>query len=63
MEKTLRWAIRNQLETSVNEVYYNFLVATNKTGDDLYIHHDFEEAIDKLTDSLMFMIENNPNAK
>lgn len=63
MDKTLRQAIRKQIDTAVNEVYYNFLTAMNKTGDDLYIHHDYEEAVDKLTDSLVFMIENNPSAK
>lgn len=55
--------IRERMASAIDAVYYDFLVAANRTGDDLYVHDDIEYATDKLAECLVFMIENNPQVK
>ena len=55
--------IRERMASAIDAVYYDFLVAANRTGDDLYVYDDIENATDKLAECLVFMIENNPKEK
>ena len=57
---TLRSLCRDRINDAVQDAFFNVLKAFHKTGDDLYLPKDFDEAINNLAEDLEFMLLHNP---
>lgn len=59
-QSALWYLVNSRINNVVNQVFYDTLKAFGKSGDDLQLPHNFNDAVGNLADDLVYMLLNNP---